>query len=266
LVISAFFFNKAALLRFFVVLIAMINLLKRVHYYYFLLIVLLFFVFFYPFYYLAARKPAWYGFLNQLRALNSLACSIFTGVFFRFTYEEKPVRSQHYIYCGNHTSNLDIMIFCLLAKGKFSFMGKDELLKNPVLKIFFNTIDIPVNRDSKMSSFRAFKRAGDNLRQGMSLIIFPEGRIDMGQYPPVMAAFKNGPFRLAIETGTPIVPVSVTDAWKKLWDDGARYGSRPGICDIYVHKPVYTENMKADDADQLKDTIFDLINSKVIKK
>lgn len=251
---------------FFVVLILMIRLLKRVHYFYFLLIILGFFIAFYPFYYIAAKRPAWYGFLNRLRALNSLLCSVFSGVFFRFTYEEKLDHSKHYIYCGNHTSNLDIMIFCLLARGRFSFMGKDELLKNPVLKIFFNTIDIPVNRDSKMSSFRAFKRAGEHLRQGMSLIIFPEGRIDMDQYPPVMTPFKNGPFRLAIETNTPIVPVSVTDAWKKLWDDGAKYGSRPGICDIYVHKPVYTENMAPDSADELKDAIFELINSKVITR
>lgn len=251
---------------FFVVLISMIRLLKRVHYFYFLFIILLFFILFYPFYYLVAKRPAWYGTLNRLRALNSLICSVFTGIFFRFTYEEQPDKNRHYIYCGNHTSNLDIMIFCLLARGRFSFMGKDELLKNPVLKIFFNTIDIPVNRGSKMSSFRAFKRAGDHLRQGMSLIIFPEGGIAMEHYPPVMTPFKNGPFRLAIETGTAILPVSVTDAWKKLWDDGLRFGSRPGICDIYVHKPVYTENMTADDADQLKDTIFDLIKSKVIKK
>lgn len=244
----------------------MIRLLKQVHRIYSLFIILLFFILFYPFYYLAARKPAWYGFLNRLRALNSLMVSVFIGIFFRFTYEEGLDHTQHYIYCGNHTSSLDIMIFCLLAKGRFSFMGKDDLLKNPVLKIFFKTIDIPVNRDSKMSSFRAFKRAGEHLRQGGSLIIFPEGRIDETQYPPQLAPFKNGPFRLAIETGTPIVPVSVTDAWKKMWDDGSRYGSQPGICDIYVHAPVSTENLTPDDADELKDIIFDLINSKVLKR
>ncbi|HEY0176136.1 MAG TPA: lysophospholipid acyltransferase family protein, partial [Pedobacter sp.] len=185
----------------------MIHILKQLHRIYFLFIILLFFVLFYPFYYFAARRPGWYGFLNRLRALNSLLCSIFTGIFFRFTYEKELDDHQHYIYCGNHTSNLDIMIFCLLAKGKFSFMGKDELLKNPVLKIFFNTIDIPVNRDSKISAFRAFKRAGDHLRAGMSVIIFPEGRIDETRYPPRLLPFKNGPFRLAIDTKTPIVAV-----------------------------------------------------------
>lgn len=243
----------------------MIRLLKQAHRIYLLLVILFFFVLFYPFYYVAAKREEWYVILNRMRALNSLLCSVFTGIFFRFTYEEGLDSGIHYIYCGNHTSNLDIMIFCLLAKGKFSFMGKDELLKNPVLKIFFQTIDIPVNRDSRMSAFRAFKRAGENLGKGMSLVIFPEGGIDETTYPPVLAPFKNGPFRLAIETRTPIVAVSITDAWKKLWDDGAKHGSRPGICDIYVHRPVFTENLSLDDADELKDSIFELINSKLLK-
>jgi len=244
----------------------MIMLLRHIHRIYVLFIIFLFFILFYPFYYVAAKRPSWYGILNQLRTLNSWLCSLFTGIFFRFTYECEIDMSQTYILCGNHTSNLDIMIFCILAKGRFSFMGKDDLLRNPVLKIFFQTIDIPVNRDSKISAFRAFKRAGGNLKQGMSLIIFPEGKIDVSQYPPVLAPFKNGPFRLAIDTNTPILPVTVCDAWKKLWDDGARYGSRPGICDVYVHAPVFTQNMTADSADQLKDTIFDLINSRVTTK
>lgn len=250
--------------RFFVDLIPMIRLLKHIHRYYFLSIILLFFILFYPFYYLAGRRPAGYWILNKLRTLNSFLCSVFTGIFFRFTFEEELTDKQAYIYCGNHTSYLDIMIFCLLAKGNFIFMGKEDLLKNPVLKIFFSTIDIPVNRDSKMSSFRAFKRAGDSLLKGSSLIIFPEGGI--GEvYPPELMPFKNGPFRLAIDTNTPIVAVSVTDAWKKLWDDGAKYGSSPGICDIYIHKPVLTHDMCAEQSDELKELIFGLVNSKLTR-
>lgn len=244
----------------------MIKLLKQTHRCYVLFVILVFFALFYPFYYFAAKRPQWYVTLNKLRALNSFCCSIFTGIFFRFTYEERFDRNKTYVYCGNHTSNLDIMIFCLIAKGRFHFMGKDELLKNPVLKIFFQTIDIPVNRDSKMSAFRAFKRSAENLQKGMSLIIFPEGRIDGNEYPPGLSDFKNGPFRLAIETKTPIVPVSISDAWKKMWDDGAKYGTRPGICDIYIHAPISTVNLNIEDADILKDKVFDLIKLKLVKE
>lgn len=255
-------FRKA---HFFVVLDAMAALLRKIHRIYVLFIILLFFVIFYPFYFFVAKRTEWYGFLNKMRAFNSWLCSVFTGIFFRFHYAERLDPSQHYIFCGNHTSYLDIMIFCLLGKGRFSFMGKDELLKNPVLRIFFETIDIPVNRDSKISAYRAFKRAGENLKNGMSLIIFPEGGINEEQYPPVLAPFKNGPFRLAIDTQTAIVPVSVANAWKKLWDDGAKYGSRPGICDIYIHPPVSMAGLVAGDADELRDRVFEIINSKIVK-
>ena len=203
--------------------------------------------------------------MNWLRKADSFIISLLTGIFFLFDFEEPLEKNRTYIYCANHSSNYDIMIMCILARGRFHFMGKQELLDNPVLRIFFRTIDVPVNRDSKISAFRAFKRVGDNLGEGMSLIIFPEGKID-DHYPPRLTPFKNGPFRLAIEKNIPIVPVSLTDVWKKMWDDGARYGTRPGFCHIYVHRPVFTGDLNIDDADWLKDRIFDLINSKLVHR
>lgn len=155
------------------------------------------------------------------------------------------------------------MILCILGRGKFHFLGKEELLNNPVLKLFFKTIDVPVNRDSKMSSFRAFKRVGENLDKGMSLIIFPEGKIDENHFPPILQEFKNGPFRLAIEKNIPIVAVSLQDVWKKMWDDGSKYGTRPGLCHIYIHKPLTTLELNINDSDMLKDRIFDMINTKI---
>ncbi|WP_317228610.1 lysophospholipid acyltransferase family protein [Pedobacter montanisoli] len=188
--------------------------------------------------------------------------SALSGIFFRFQIEQKLNKKQTYIFCANHTSNLDILAFCLLARGAYHFMGKEELMKNPVLGIFFRTIDIPVNRESKIGAFKAFKRAADNLDQGMSLIIFPEGRID-NSYPPVLQDFKNGPFRLAIEKGIPVVPVSIQNLWQIMWDDGVKYGSRPGIVDIYVHKPILT-NILADQTDEnLRDQVYAIINSKL---
>lgn len=185
------------------------------------------------------------------------------GIKFRFHYEEPIDINQHYIFCANHTSNLDIMILCILAHGNFHFMGKEELKNNPILKIFFNTIDIAVNRDSKISAFRAFKKAGDNLDKGMSLLIFPEGGIHMDHYPPILMEFKNGPFRLAIEKNVPILPISIRNAWELIWDDGAKYGSKPGICDIYIHKPIFTDHLDVKADESLKLQVFNQIQSKL---
>lgn len=188
--------------------------------------------------------------------------SALSGIFFRFEIEQKLDKKQTYIFCANHTSNLDILAFCLLARGTYHFMGKEELMRNPVLGIFFRTIDIPVNRESKIGAFKAFKRAADNLDQGMSLIIFPEGKID-NSYPPVLQEFKNGPFRLAMEKGIPIVPVSIQNLWQIMWDDGVKHGSRPGIVDIYVHKPILTNILANQSDENLRDRVYAIINSKL---
>ncbi|WP_428430119.1 lysophospholipid acyltransferase family protein [Pedobacter sp.] len=236
---------------------------KHIHRAWFLFWILFFFILFYPIYYFTSRKQCFYGILNYCRKLNSFLPSFLSGVFYSYHFEEKLDRNQTYIYCANHSSNLDIMVFCIMAHGKYHFMGKDELLQNPILKIFFSTIDIAVNRESKISAFRAFKKAGDNLELGMSLVIFPEGKID-DHYPPRLGEFKNGPFRLAIDKNIPLVPVSIANVWQLSWDDGRKYGSKPGICDIYIHKPIDTAGLSADDADVLKDKVYKLIESKLV--
>jgi len=150
----------------------------------------------------------------------------------------------------------------MAVKSNFAFMGKDELLDNYVLKLFFETIDIALNRDSRISAFRAFKKGEEYLKQGMSLVIFPEGKIG-DDYPPVLHEFKNGPFRLAIEQQIPIIAISMINNWKKMWDDGSKYGTSPGICDICIHHPIETKELTLADADNLKDKVYTLIHSKL---
>lgn len=235
--------------------------LRKIHYYYFTFCILFFCALFSPFYLILSKNPKYYGALNKCRAINSFLCTVFAGVFFKFEFEQPLNSKETYIYCANHTSNLDVIIFCLLAKGKFHFMGKEELTRNPVLGVFFRTIDIAVSRESKISSFRAFKKAGDNLEKGMSLIIFPEGKIDES-YPPVLHDFKNGPFRLAVEKGIPIVPVSI-NAWQLMWDNGAVHGTRPGIAKVYIHDPIATLALTVDESEELKANVYDSIQRKL---
>lgn len=141
-------------------------------------------------------------------------------------------------------------------------MGKEELLKNPTTKLFFKTIDITVNRNSNIAAFKAFKRASEYLKNGITMIIFPEGKI-ADDYPPTLQDFKIGPFRLAIEQQLPIIPVTSLNTWKIMWDDGMKYGSKPGICNIYVHKPIETVGLKLTDADALREEVFRVISQKL---
>lgn len=235
---------------------------KRLHAYFYRFNVGLLYIILWPLMYYFSRKPERYPQMNRIRSLWGLLSSLFSGIIYRFDVEEPIDWSKTYIICPNHTSNLDISAVSVFAKNNYSFMGKDELLDGFVTGLYFRTVDIPVNRESKMSSFRAFKKAGDRLQGGQTMVIFPEGTIP-STYPPQLADFKNGPFRLAIELKIPIIPITSPDTWKVLWDDGLEHGSRPGICHIFVHKPIETAHLTIDDADALRDRVHNIIERKL---
>ena len=94
------------------------------------------------------------------------------------------------------------------------------------------------------------------------MVIFPEATIPL-EYPPKLGTFKNGAFRLAIELKVPVLPVTSLNTWKVLWNTGSKYGSRPGICDIFVHKPIETAHLTLDDADTLRDEVYEVIKQKL---
>lgn len=236
--------------------------LKKGHRIIYLAVVVLSFVLLYPFLYYYSRNSGRFKKLNHVRRFFAAVSSKLGGFLFRYRIETPIDWSKTYIICSNHTSNLDIPAITIAIKGNFAFIGKDELLDNPVLGLFFKTIDIPLNRESKISAFKAFKKGEEYLKRGMSLMIFPEGKIGE-EYPPVLHEFKNGPFRLAIEQQIPIIPVSMVNLWEKMWDDGLKYGTRPGICDICIHKPVETAGLSPGDADALKEKVYNIIQSKL---
>jgi 1-acyl-sn-glycerol-3-phosphate acyltransferase len=239
----------------------MVTLLKKFHAFIYRVNVGWLYFLFWPFLYYFSRKPGRYIYMNKIRTLWGFFSSLLSGIIYRFEYEKPIDWSRAYIICPNHISNLDITSASILTKNDYSFLGKEELLEGIVTRLFFRTVDIPVNRLSARSSFRAFKKAGDRLKGGANMVIYPEGTIS-GNYPPKVIEFKNGPFRLAIEHQVPIIPVTSLDTWKVYWDEGLQKGSRPGICHIFVHEPVETTGMTVDDADALRDKVHAIISKK----
>jgi len=231
---------------------------KKVHLYFYVFVVALFYFLMWPAFYYFSRKPDRYKTMNSIRRVWAFISSLLVGFVYRFSYETPIDWGKTYIVCPNHTSNLDISAMCLLVKSNCSFLGKEELTRGLVTSLFFKSVDIPVNRDSNISSYRAFKKAAERLQHGTTMIIFPEGGI-AADYPPKLQSFKNGPFRLAIEQKVPVIPVTIPNSWQMLWDDGLKYGTKPGICDVIVHKPIPTDNLTVDDADSLRDNVCNII-------
>jgi 1-acyl-sn-glycerol-3-phosphate acyltransferase len=170
---------------------------------------------------------------------------------------------QPCIYCGNHVSYLDIVASYLIIPKYFVFMGKQELDKAPLFRVFFKEMNILVDRSSNVASHRAFMRAGSDIDQGHSVFLFPEGTISsFGK----LRGFKNGAFKLAIEKQVPIVPVSFLNNWKLLQNGGFfKAHGRPGISRIVVHEPISTIGMTEHDLVSLRTKVYEVIQEELEK-
>jgi len=185
----------------------------------------------------------------------SLCATASVGIRFK-VQEEVPIDwNKPYVICPNHTSILDITALNYACPRPFSFMGKIELLKNPVTRIFFKTVDIAVDRNSKVSAFKAFKKADTLVKTGKSIVIFPEGKID-DEYPPRLHKFKSGSFRIALENQVQILPVVIHDAWHVLWDNGMKFGSMPGTIHISILRPIDTKNIGTAEYEVLQQQVY----------
>lgn len=204
------------------------------------------------------KKPHWSVYLYRFWAF------IFYNLAFipvRNTYLYRPSPHRTYIFCANHTSYLDIATMASLMRGAFAFVGKNSLSKIPLFGLMFRKLHIAVERESKTASAKAFLRMKKTLQKGKSLIIFPEGGIRT-ENPPEMTPFKEGAFRLAIETQTPIVPVTLKWAWKVLPDNDQKIASWHPLENI-IHPPIETAGMSLSDLEQLKEQTYRIIASKL---
>jgi 1-acyl-sn-glycerol-3-phosphate acyltransferase len=112
------------------------------------------------------------------------------------------------IFASNHESALDIwVLFRALPRG-FRFIAKQELFRLPVFGWYLAMGGhIPVDRSNRTRAVASLRHAGETVRAGTSLVVFPEGtRSRNGRVQP----FKKGPFVVAHEAGVPVIPVAIS--------------------------------------------------------
>ncbi len=143
---------------------------------------------------------------RSLRILAFLISSTYPGWRMRLVDVPRLPTGQPFVAVANHESTLDIFLISR-APWEMKWMAKASLFRLPWLGLMFRLSgDIPVDRADRRSGVQALRRARQYLERGMSVMLFPEGtRSRDGRLLP----FKAGAFKLAIETGVPILPIAV---------------------------------------------------------
>ncbi|TXI83389.1 MAG: 1-acyl-sn-glycerol-3-phosphate acyltransferase [Crocinitomicaceae bacterium] len=172
-----------------------------------------------------------------------------------------------YIIIANHSSYLDIFfMYSILPKHPFLFLGKGEILNYPILKTYFKGLNIPVHRKDRAKAAQSFHQAKKAVRQGWSIVIFPEGGIPDDDNPK-MIPFKGGAFRLAKALEIPIVPITFTNHYKLFSDPEMLLGpARPGISRVYIHPAIEADKIAALGLTELMDECFTIINRPILEE
>lgn len=179
---------------------------------------------------------------------------------YEMTGREKIDRHKAYIYISNHTSSLDLPGIAMTIKGQFRPLAKKELLKVPVFGWITRATCVVVDRSNVQSRKRSMDFLKKILGLGISILVFPEGTQNRSADP--LLPFKDGAFRIAIETGQPILPMAVIGAGRLM--PPKQFFIQPGKIKVVVMDEIQTRGMTLDDLPALKEKVFHLIKEQVV--
>ena len=173
--------------------------------------------------------------------------------------EENIPKNETVLFMSNHQSNFDIALFLACIKTKKGFVAKLELGKIPILNQWMKKIDcVFMDRSSIRKSAEAIAEATKLLKNGRSMVIFPEGtRSKTG----ALSDFKAGSFKLATKPKVPIVPVTLDGTYKLMEAQGGKV--KPATVNMYIHPPIETANLTKEEQLELPERVKAIIASKL---
>lgn len=155
-----------------------------------------------------------------------------------------------YVVVSNHESYADVALIAHLP-WEMKWLAKVELLRIPVFGWMMRMADdVPVHRGRASSRADALDACRDRLAKRVSVMIFPEGTRSADG---AMLPFRDGAFRLAIETGTPVLPLAVAGTSHGMAKGTFRFKHARAICEVL--EPIETAHLTADDLPALRQSV-----------
>jgi fatty-acyl-CoA synthase len=141
------------------------------------------------------------------------------------------------VLTANHASYVDAVVLLAALPGDVRFVAKRELLRAPIVGTVIRKVGhLAVERADPSRSLADAELVSAALRQGTSLLVFPEGTF---RRAPGLLPFRLGAFKAAVEAGRPVVPIAIRGTREVLPADTWRF--RRGPITVSVGEPVRPE-------------------------
>ena len=179
---------------------------------------------------LLAPKRLW-----RHRMLNAGARAFFrlAGISLSVDFDA-PLPAASAIIVVNHSSYLDGAVMAAVCPGAIAFVAKEELARQLVAGSFLRRLGaIFVRRTDPAGGVADARAALERARAGGRVVWFPEGTFSR---MPGLLEFHVGAFLTAVQSGAPIIPVTIRGT-RSILRDGS-WLPRRGAISVHVGAPV----------------------------
>lgn len=167
---------------------------------------------------------------------------------------ENLVKGHSYVFVANHQGMFDIFVIYGYLNRNFKWMMKKALRKMPLVGMACRAAHhIFVDRSSASAVKHTYDDARNILREGMSLVVFPEGARSFTGH---MGFFRRGAFALADELGLPVCPLTINGSFNVMprMKDGHWVEWHP--LTLTIHKPIAPMGQGRDNIEYLKEESY----------
>ena len=126
--------------------------------------------------------------------------------------EENVPKDQAVLYIGNHRSYFDIIITYARCPRLTGYIAKKDMEKVPLLRTWMRRLHcLFIDRENVKEALKTILAGIDNVKNGISMCIFPEGTRNEASDDTLLLPFKEGSLKMAEKTGYPIIPISINN-------------------------------------------------------
>ena len=179
----------------------------------------------------------------------------------RIEGRENIDKHRSYVFVANHQGPMDIFLIYGFLGRNFKWMMKHQLRKMPFVGYACEkSHQIFVDKRGPSKVKQTYDKARHTLKDGMSLVVFPEGSRTFTGH---MGVFKRGAFMLADELQLPIVPLTINGSFDVLPRDNKWLWVKWHPLTLTIHAPIYPESQGAEDINKRMDESYRTIMSAI---
>ncbi|MEZ4903849.1 MAG: HAD-IB family hydrolase [Spirosomataceae bacterium] len=194
---------------------------------------------------MGALNLSWTDGINAMMSAVGDFGTAMAGIKLAVKGEEHLWTQRPAVFIFNHQSSADLLIAAKLVRKDARGVAKKELQQTPILgQLMAASGTIFLDRQDRGKSIEALAPAVEALKNGTSIIIFPEGTRSEDY---TLGKFKKGAFHLAMQAGVPLVPIVLKNAYEAMPKGSTVF--KPTMVEVIVLPPIPTSDWTLENMD-----------------